>query len=74
MGKRTEKRLKKAIKKEEELDEIIRFLENRYKRKIKYTCLVCLQHAYKCEKEGRINGYVSDDDLIESSNNKLKHC
>ena len=74
MGKRTDKRFKKAQKKEEELEEIIKFLEKRYKRKIKYTCIHCLKHAYKCDKEERINGYVTDADLIESSNNKLKHC
>jgi hypothetical protein len=74
MGKRTEKKVRKAQKKEEELDEIIAFLESRYKRKIKYTCIHCLHHAYRCEKEERINGYVTDDDLIESSNYKLKHC
>ena len=67
MGKRSEKRKKKA-----ELDAIMSFLESRYKRKIKYTCIHCLKHAYRCEKENT-SGYVTDEDLIESSNYKLKH-
>ena len=73
MGKRSEKKKRKKAKKEAELDAIISFLESRYKRKIKYTCIHCLKHAYRCEKEDIKNGYVTDDDLIESSNYKLKH-
>jgi len=72
MGKRTDKNLKNLDKKKDELDKMIRFLEEKYKRKIKYSCIHCLQHAYKCELSGTY-GYVTDDDLIESSNNTLRH-
>lgn len=72
MGKRSEKRKRKAKKIKVELDGIISFLESIYKRQIKYTCIHCLNHAYRCEKENT-SGYVTDEDLIESSNYKLKH-
>ena len=71
MGKRTEKKIKDS-KKNDKLNEMIRFLEEKYKREIKYSYFECLKIAYNSEKNG-INGYVTDDELIESSNNKLKH-
>jgi hypothetical protein len=39
---------------------------------IKYNCGYCLKEAYNSEINDS-QGYVTDEDLIESSNNKLKH-
>lgn len=39
---------------------------------VKFTCNHCLKIAYDSELND-INGYVTDDDLIESSNNRLRH-
>lgn len=47
-------------------------LEQLFKRPVKYSCDSCLQVAYESIRDGR-NGYVTDEELIESSNNRLKH-
>lgn len=44
----------------------------KYNNKVKYNCIHCLKIAYVSELNG-YNGYVSDEDLITSSNKKLKH-
>ncbi len=47
-------------------------LEKLFKRPVKYSCDSCLQVAYESIRDGR-NGYVTDEELIESSNNRLRH-
>ena len=51
---------------------MIDFLEKTWKNKVKYTCLECLKTAYDSVKNNK-NGYVTDDELIESSCNTLRH-
>ena len=70
MGKK-QKKLTKSQKKDDELKEMLIFLEKKYKREIKYSCFECLKIAYISEKNNT-NGYVTDEELIESSNYKLK--
>lgn len=42
-------------------------LEKRWKTSISYSCKHCLKEAFEN------HGYVSDDELIESSKGRLKH-
>jgi hypothetical protein len=75
MGKRTKRQIKEDKKRHIEDNKICvmcNFLEKRYKNKITYTCINCLQEAYKSELDDT-QGYVTDEELIKSSNNKLKH-
>ncbi len=48
------------------------FLEKKWKSSINYKCVHCLEEAYNCEINNE-QGYVSDEELIISSNNKLKN-
>lgn len=47
-------------------------LEKYLKTKIKYTCETCLRSAYEAISNSR-NAYVSDDELIQSSNGIIRH-
>jgi IMP cyclohydrolase len=72
----TLRQLKKQKKQKKE-DENIKFmlceLEKKWKNNnIKYNCIHCLKNAY-FSVVNNTNGYVSDEDLILSSNNNLKH-
>lgn len=48
------------------------FLEKKWNNTISYSCGHCLQEAYSSELNDT-QGYVTDEELIISSNNKLKH-
>ena len=48
------------------------FLEKKWNNTITYKCINCLREAYYLELNNT-QGYISDEDLIISSNNKLKH-
>lgn len=48
------------------------FLEKKWNNKVIYKCVHCLQEAYESEVNNT-QGYVTDEELIISSNNKLKH-
>jgi len=48
------------------------FLEKKWNNTITYKCIHCLQEAYDSELNN-IQGYITDEELIISSNNKLKH-
>jgi hypothetical protein len=48
------------------------FLEKKWNNTINYKCVHCLQEAYESELNNT-QGYVTDEELIISSNNKLKH-
>lgn len=47
------------------------FLEKKYSNTINYKCVHCLQEAYNSVINDT-QGYVTDDELIISSNNTLK--
>lgn len=71
--KNSEAKKEKAQKKKEaEIQQMIDFLEKKWNNKVNYTCLECLKTAYESVKENK-NGYVTDDELIESSHNILRH-
>jgi DNA-binding HxlR family transcriptional regulator len=72
MGKRTLKKIIKQKKKEDEKNNMINYLENKWKNKVLYSCEECLKTAYFSELED-MRGYVSDEELILSSKNKLRH-
>ncbi len=48
------------------------FLEKKWNNSITYKCVHCLSEAYNSELNDT-QGYVSDEELIISSNNKLKN-
>jgi hypothetical protein len=48
------------------------FLEKKWNNTITYNCGYCLKEAYYSELNNT-QGYVTDEELIISSNNKLKH-
>ena len=54
------------------LNEMSKFLEQKWNQNVVYKCSHCLQEAYNSENNNT-QGYVTDEDLIMSSNNKLKH-
>ena len=68
----SKKKRSKKLKKEKELKLMIETLESAWKTEIKYTCIECLKTAYLSVKNNT-NGYITDDDLMESSNNTLKY-
>ncbi len=72
MGKRTIKKEKAQKEKISKTKNMIEFLENKWKNKVCYTCESCLEIAYTSELSNT-TGYVTDEELIESSNNKLQH-
>ncbi len=51
---------------------MLTFLENKWNNKVCYTCECCLQEAYLSEVNNK-DGYVTDEELVKSSNNKLKY-
>ena len=48
------------------------FLEKKWNNNVTYNCANCLQEAYDSELNNT-QGYITDEELIASSNNKLKH-
>ncbi len=69
---------KRQIKKEKtnnvidiEVNKMREFLEKKWNNNISYSCIHCLREAYFSELNDT-QGYVTDDELIISSNNKLK--
>ncbi len=72
MGKRTIKKEKTIKEKSENLSKMIVFLEKKWNNKVCYTCECCLQEAYLSEVNNK-DGYVTDEELVLSSNNKLKY-
>ena len=72
MGKRTNKKEKTIKEKSENLSKMLTFLENKWNNKVCYTCECCLQEAYLSEVNNK-DGYVTDEELVLSSNNKLQY-
>lgn len=71
--KNKQKNKLKALQKEsEELNKMKNLLEEKWKKQINYTCVHCLEIAYKSSLDNTI-GYVSDDDLITLSEGKLDY-
>lgn len=54
-----------------EFNKMCDFLEKKWKHTITYSCGHCLQEAYYSEVNDT-QGYVTDEELIVSSNHKLK--
>lgn len=71
MGKRTIKKEKTIKEKSENLNKMLTFLENKWGNKVCYTCECCLKEAYLSEVNK--DGYVTDEELVLSSNNKLQY-
>lgn len=73
LSKRQEKKQKNNQKKSVEIDKMVTHLKQVWKKDtIKYNCVTCLQDAY-LSVINNSNGYVTDEDLIEASNNTLRH-
>ncbi len=58
-------------KKNNQTKKMIDFLEEKWKNKVSFTCEECLKIAYSSELSNT-TGYVTDEELIKSSNNKLQ--
>jgi hypothetical protein len=69
---RLEKKLRQKARHDAELQKMISTLESVWRRPVKYTCENCLREAY-CSVVNNVNGYVTDDELIISSKNTLRH-
>jgi|LakMenEpi03Aug12_release.lakeMendotaPanAssembly.Ray.scaffolds.fasta_scaffold2590006_1 hypothetical protein len=54
------------------LKDKVEYLEKKWQRRVRYSCLHCLDVAFVAVVEN-INGYVTDEELIESSGDTLKH-
>jgi len=73
--KPTDRQIKKQNKNNTnniKLNEMCDFLEKKWNNTVTYKCANCLQEAYNCELNDT-EGYITDEELIISSNNKLKH-
>jgi len=73
--KPTDRQIKKQIKNNADnikFNKMCEFLEKKWNNTIAYKCVHCLQEAYDSEVNN-IQGYITDEELIASSNNKLKH-
>lgn len=73
--KPTDRQIKKQNKNNHdniEFNKMRDFLEKKWRNTITYNCVHCLQEAYYSELNDK-QGYITDEDLIISSNNKLKH-
>ena len=70
------KRQVKKLKQEEtnliKQQMMINFLENKWKNDITFSCSHCLEEAYNSILNNEI-GYITDEELITSSNNILQH-
>lgn len=73
--KPTDRQIKKQIKNNADnikFNKMCEFLEKKWNNTITYNCVHCLQEAYDSEVNNT-QGYITDEELIVSSNNKLKH-
>ena len=66
------KKMKKQQKEDEDNSKMCEFLGKKWKNTITYKCSHCLREAYDSEMNN-MQGYVTDEELIVASNNKLKH-
>lgn len=62
---------KKANEERETLKEMVHYLENKWENTVRFYCKHCLEKAFYYEQNNE-NGYVSDDELIYCSKNKLQ--
>ncbi len=66
-------KLKAKQVEQEKIATMKQFLEDKWKvTNLVYTCENCLEEAYLAEKNDN-TGYITDEDLISQSNNKLQH-
>ena len=68
----TTKKERARKRKEMEIQQMIEFLEKTWNNKVHYTCLECLKTAYESVKQN-MNGYITDEELMESSGNTLRY-
>ena len=74
MKKKDEVKLKAKEMKHQELERKAAGLAARFGVElIKYTCHHCLEKAYHQVIVGDKTGYVTDEELIASSGNRLQH-
>lgn len=73
--KPTHRQIKKNKQKQINKDNVAlmcTFLQEKWKNEVNFVCEHCLRCAYESELND-IQGYVTDEDLIKSSNYKLEH-
>jgi hypothetical protein len=70
--KRQEQKTKKKLLNEQLNKQMVLTLENKLGNKINYTCEHCLKTAYNIITGCENNGYITDDELLESTNNVFK--
>ena len=70
--KRQQKKQARETQQTEETDKMINFLQAKWSNPVKFSCVHCSKEAY-FSVINQSNGYVTDDELIESSNNTLRH-
>ena len=68
----TTKKERARKRKELNIQHMIEFLEKTWNNKVQFTCLECLKTAYESVKQNK-NGYITDEDLMESSNYTLRY-
>lgn len=66
------KRQQKKQKQQAAFETMRAFLADKWNHEVKFTCFCCLETAYKSEMQN-MAGYITDDDLILSSQGRLKH-
>lgn len=66
------KKQKNNVKINIKVNDMHNFLEKKWNNTVNYTCIHCLEEAYNNELNNE-QGYVTDEELIKSSKNKLKH-
>jgi hypothetical protein len=69
---RQKKKLKKKETERIHVSNMKQFLEEKWLKKVSYSCEHCLEIAYLSEMNDT-TGYVTDEELILLSNNKLKY-
>lgn len=63
--------MKKSSKKQD-IEIMLSTLKKYYSNDIQYSCIHCLKEAYLSIIYDK-TGYITDEELIKSSNYKLKH-
>lgn len=74
MKERQSKSKKGSSKAKDKLleEEMVEVLRAAWQRDVYYSCSYCLREAYE-SVVGGYTGYVTDEELIEASNNTLQH-
>lgn len=70
--KTSKKKDRKRMREYQNITYMVQYLEEKWKSNVNYTCQSCLKEAYNSVQNNCI-GYVTDEDLIISSKNTLRH-